>query len=65
MSEEEGVTSFEEARDAFPMAVTPTWGKGALDTWRSQGGDRTQCREKTDPRSRDEFVGKPAMMGCM
>jgi hypothetical protein len=37
MSEEERVMPFEKAQDAFPMQVTPTWGKGALGTWRSQG----------------------------
>jgi hypothetical protein len=28
---------FEKARDAFPIEVTPKWGKGTLGTWRSQG----------------------------
>jgi len=28
---------FEKAQDVFPIKVTPTWGEGALGTWRSQG----------------------------
>src|SRR5262252_9260661 len=37
MSEEERVMPFEKAQDVFPIKVTPTWGKGALGAWRSQG----------------------------
>ena len=29
---------FEKAQDVFPIEVTPTWGKGALGTWRFKVG---------------------------
>ena len=41
-----GVTSYEETLDVSCMTVTPVCSKGALDTWRSQGGPRTQCRDQ-------------------
>ena len=41
-----GVTSYEETLDVSCMTVTPACSKGALDTWRSQGGPRTQCRDQ-------------------
>ena len=46
MSDDEGVTPFQEVPDASLMAATPAWGEGALGTWRSQGGSRTPSREK-------------------
>jgi hypothetical protein len=46
MSNDEGVRSFQEARDASSMTVTPAWSKGALGTWRSQCGPRTLRRGK-------------------
>jgi hypothetical protein len=46
MSDEEGVTPFEVVRDTTPVWVTPTPGKGALGTWRYQGGPRTLSRDK-------------------
>ena len=39
------VTFYEEALDASCMTVTPACSKGALGTWRSQGGARTLSRE--------------------
>src|ERR1700688_4939585 len=45
MSEDEGVTPFQKAREAFVMAVTPAGCKGALGTWRFQGGSRTLSRD--------------------
>ena len=47
MSDDEGVTPFEVARDATPGSVTPAAGKGALGTWRPQDGPRTQSRGGT------------------
>ena len=46
MSDEEGVTTFEEARDVSSTTVTPAWSKGALGAWRSQGGSRTLRRDQ-------------------
>ena len=63
MSDDEGVTPFQEAVHAFLAAVTPARGKGALGTWRSQGGSRTLSRGKADPRSGDELMSKPAFGG--
>jgi len=63
MSDDEGVTPFQEARDAFIAAVTPPRCKGALGTWRSQGGARTQSRDRADSRSGDELLSKPATGG--
>ena len=40
-----GVTFYEETLDVSCTAVTPPCSKGALGTWRSQCGARTQCRE--------------------
>ena len=40
-----GVTFYEEMLDISCVAVTPPCSKGALGTWRSQCGARTQCRE--------------------
>jgi hypothetical protein len=40
-----GVTFHEEMLDVFCTAVTPRCSKGALGTWRSQRGARTQCRD--------------------
>jgi len=45
-SDEGGVTPTEEMHDISHPAVTPTGGKGALGTWRSQGGARILSREK-------------------
>jgi hypothetical protein len=44
-------------------AVTPTRGKAALGTWRSQVGARTLSRENAAPRSGDESMSKPASAG--
>ena len=63
MSDDEGVTPFQGARDASIAAVTPPRCKGALGTWRSQGGARTLSRDKADPRSGDEMMSKPAASG--
>jgi hypothetical protein len=41
-----GAMSCEETRDVFCMAVTPACSKGALGTWRSQGGPRTLSRDQ-------------------
>ena len=41
-----GVTSFEETPDVSCLAVTPAGSKGALGTWRSQGGSRTLRRDQ-------------------
>ena len=38
MSDEEGVTLLEAVRDTAAVWVTLTPGKGALGTWRYQGG---------------------------
>ena len=46
MSDDEGVTPFEVVLDITPVEVTPEPGKGALGTWRTQGGPRTQSWEK-------------------
>ena len=48
---------------AFLAEVTPTQGKGALGTWRFQGGARTLSRDEADPRSGDELMSKPANGG--
>jgi hypothetical protein len=37
----------EVVQDAIPSQVTPSTGKGALGTWRSQGDARTQSRDKS------------------
>ena len=63
MSDDEGVTPFQKAVHAFLAAVTPKRGKGALGTWRSQGGARTLSRDEADPRSGDEMMSKPAADG--
>ena len=63
MSDDEGVTPFQKADHAFLAAVTPKRGKGALGTWRSQGGSRTLSRGKAYPRSGDEMMSKPAASG--
>jgi hypothetical protein len=44
MSDDEGVTPFEKAADAFLEAVTPARGEAALGAWRSHGGARTLSR---------------------
>ena len=45
MSDEGGVTPSEVVLDTTLARVTPAPGKGALGTWRSQDGPRTQSRE--------------------
>jgi len=63
MSDDEGVTPFQEAVHAFLAAVTPARGQGALGTWRSQGGSRTPSRGQADPRREDELMSKPTSSG--
>jgi hypothetical protein len=69
MSDDEGVTPFEVARDATPGSVTPAAGKGALGTWRPQDGPRTQSRGEPDPRrrsvdTRGELAREPSEVGA-
>lgn len=59
------VMFYEEALDASCMTVTPACSKGALGTWRPQGGPRTLSRDKATLEAGDEFVGKPTWTGCM
>jgi len=58
------VMFYEEAPDASCTLVTPACSKGALGTWRSQGGSRTLRRDKAALEAGNEFVGKPAWAGC-
>jgi hypothetical protein len=58
------VMFYEEALDVSCMPVTPACSKGALGTWRPQGGPRTLSRGESILEAGDEFVGKPAWAGC-
>ena len=51
------------ARDATLAKATPEPGKGALGTWRSQGGPPDAELGKADPRSSDEAGRKPLREG--
>ncbi len=45
--------------NSTPVQPIPASGKGALGTWRSQAGARTQSRGTLQPRRRDEPRSKP------
>ena len=60
---DEGVMLLQETGHVSLEAVTPTRGKVALGTWRSQVGARTLSREYAAPRSGDESMSKPASGG--
>ena len=45
--------------NSTPVQLIPASGKGALGTWRSQAGARTQSRGTLQPRRRDEPRSKP------
>ena len=46
MSDDEGVTPFQEGVHPSRVAVTPARGKGALGAWRFQDGSRTLRRDR-------------------
>lgn len=57
---------FDTMRDIVPRPVTPTAGKGALDTWqpRDASGARTQSRDIADSSSWGYGTSRPAVMGA-
>jgi hypothetical protein len=66
MSDDEGVTPFEKAADAFLEAVTPARGEAALGAWRSHGGARTQSRGDTAVEAgTSSQVNQRGRGGCM
>jgi hypothetical protein len=66
MSEDEGVTPFEKAADAFLEAVTPTRGEAALGAWRSHGGAQTLSRDNAAVEAgTSSQVNQRGRGGCM
>ena len=58
-----GVMSCEETPDVFCMAVTPACSKGALGTWRSQGGPRTLSRDHRGASKQGRARGQTSVGG--